>query len=468
MPSYPTAYKPGSLGYPQAAGLSKAGRPVILIIDTTPKPWWDPYRKKLPTPRPRPVPLLGPKFNAATLGFAIGWELGVQIWGDPFAAPDPDQQPWANADWQYYPSCQPAQGGDWVYRAVGPLGGANDCGVLWAASAPQYDSPQEALADPNATYTVNVFAWEYPFEDQFGQVGRQWLGEWVKVADTGAQWEPVVSSQPWFGPPVPVLWPWRNPDSLPINKPVPVPAPKPSHPAVAPKVDPAMQPSAEPLPRPTESPYPPTIPLPAFPPDFPPVVQFEPVPVPGQPPVPVAPPVVVVQPAPNPSSPPVVVQLPPPPGGSHNTPPGKGTKERKVTTKNVGGKRFQQVINVSTETLDFVDALWKGIPKKNRSDCAARDYNCKLADLYEVWDDGQYDVAAFFSAFMNNQLEDYLYGKLGQKLGKASANFGLTTGLNRALAQAQEYAGEGQGSPLPSVSYDFESGTWKVDPGLFG
>ena len=300
--------------------------------------------------------------------------------------------------------------------------------------------------------------------------------------------------------------PWDTPEALPIKKPTIPGKAKPVKPGYAPAPAPGEMP-AHPEPAPGKNPWPDTKPLnwppkkhplfapgtplpprtapnpgtkpkppPAPVPELPPVVVMPPVVQPGPttPPVPWQPPDVVVTPGTGGGS--VTVR---PPSGPVSNKPSPG-KERKVHMRNAaagmsiagGYNGVLMAVNVFTEGLDFVDALWKGIPKKNRSRCAVHDYNCKLRDLWEVWDDDQYDVAAFFAAFINNQLQDYVFGRLGQAVGTATGRFGISTGLNKAINAPSDWWMEasepGTPGPLPSIHYDEETGEWSVNYDLLG
>ena len=171
---------------------------------------------------------------------------------------------------------------------------------------------------------------------------------------------------------------------------------------------------------------------------FPPLIRLPPV-VPGATgPVPVRPQDVVITPTPGGGL--DVVQVP---GGSTQLPPeppGSGKKERKVTVRTAVGVGVHAALNVVTESFDFIDSLYKGIQEivPREQWCSNHDYTCKLTQLYEHWDDPNFDAAKWVSAFINNQFEDAIYGRLGTLTGRATGNLGITTGLNRALGEGQE------------------------------
>lgn len=267
-----------------------------------------------------------------------------------------------------------------------------------------------------------------------------------------------------FARPVPA----KRPETWPIMKPVEVVPP--TYPETLP--EPGQQPRVQPEPSPREAPT--VIVLPPFVPGMPPLVVSPPVvnPGPGQPPVPVVPPPQVLTPQPGGVA--VSQPITPPPG---RRPPGRGEKERKVNLKNSVSPGVLSAVNAATESLDFVDAMYDGVkhldPPGKR--CSARDYHCKFDALYRHFEDPRFDAAAFVESWVNNQFEDYVYGRLGQATGGASRNLNLTTGLNRAINErggASDVEDElddiDTTKPLPVVTYDPETGRWGLEWQLFG
>lgn len=120
----------------------------------------------------------------------------------------------------------------------------------------------------------------------------------------------------------------------------------------------------------------------------------------------------------------------------------------------------KHVVNVATETLDFVDSMYAGVKKLSKRRCAPHDYQCKLEVLYDHWDDPRFDAAEFVEKFLNNQFEDYVYGKLGQRVAMVNRDMGFLdqTGFgsvlsdaNKAIREADEKLGNEPGSMLPSL-----------------
>jgi hypothetical protein len=124
------------------------------------------------------------------------------------------------------------------------------------------------------------------------------------------------------------------------------------------------------------------------------------------------------------------------------------------------------VINSATEVLDFVDTLYNAIPEgliDPATACAVHDYKCKFGLIYEHFE--SIDVAEAIEQFLNNQVEDMIYGILGKKLGKITGQFGITTGLGRGINSGGQADVEGadQSSLIPQLTYDPETGSFGIE-----
>ena len=211
-------------------------------------------------------------------------------------------------------------------------------------------------------------------------------------------------------------------------------------------------------------------------------------------------PVVTVQPAPGtvPRPPDQVIEVSPSASGTGNIgrrftkpnsarqrPPAKRTKERKYTIRSVAGRALV-AINFLTEAEDFIDSVWKALPKECKSKGrrvrfarkrdgkkfwgnAPTDPLTKLGDLYRCFEHLDADTA--IANYFNNQMEDMFYGTLGSAVGRASGVIGVTTGLDHAIREAEKGIAEasqtqGQEAPrieLPEVRYDTETQNWVLD-----
>lgn len=98
--------------------------------------------------------------------------------------------------------------------------------------------------------------------------------------------------------------------------------------------------------------------------------------------------------------------------------PGKNTRERKYRAGLTGTLRV--VVNAITESRDFIEALWKALPKDKRSrpEKGRRKVFVQqmLKDLYDNWLD--LDLPRAVKEVIANELQDRLYGKAGQLSAK--------------------------------------------------
>ena len=466
MPTYPTELRHGSGGYrrgamtglsngstisPEAAFLAPAAGPLAqyghgvavgeTVSETALRGWLSRF------------PLVSRVAPIAAAGFLGGWELGAYllgrddlsiVWGPlaPWTVGQPggnvnEPENWSSSDWLWDP-CPVDPGGEgptkyWITnfatQACAPSFGFPQFGGM-------YDTPEDAAA-AITTHLPNIEALR---QGTPGIIDRK-VGEWVWIdADNDGLKGPWTYTPPAL---VPGFYhpaePWvSDPDSLPIMQPVTNPVPKPFGDAVA---DPATQPSVpEEVTTRVGTITQPFV-LPPFPTNFPtPLVVVPPVVPVGGGVAPVVAPDVIIQPSPSGGL--DVIQVPPgttlPP-----EPPGPKKKERKITVRTAVGVGVHTALNVVTESFDFVDSLYKGIQEivPREQWCSNHDYTCKLTQLYEHWDDPNFDAAKWVSAFINNQFEDAVYGRLGTLTGRATGNLNITTGLNRALGEGQEQVG---------------------------
>lgn len=147
-----------------------------------------------------------------------------------------------------------------------------------------------------------------------------------------------------------------------------------------------------------------------------------------------------------------------------------------MTVKSAGA--VWVALNVFTEGLDFIEVLWNSIPEELRTPRWSKnadgswnklDMNDKLADLYEHWD--EINLAELLEHFVNNQVEDFVYGQIGKAGGRATAGTGVTFGLNTAMRRASNEVGRATGptaNPIPVLVHDAATGAWSVEWQLFG
>ena len=128
--------------------------------------------------------------------------------------------------------------------------------------------------------------------------------------------------------------------------------------------------------------------------------------------------------------------------------PGPRKKQDKPNIVKTAGKLWV-AINFFTESLDFLEVLWDALPDKckrkmireerwGRTAMFQADHYSKLEDVYNCL--GEIDVAKAITGYINNQIEDYFYGKMSAPTKKLSQQLGIISGLDRAINQAQQWA----------------------------
>lgn len=102
-------------------------------------------------------------------------------------------------------------------------------------------------------------------------------------------------------------------------------------------------------------------------------------------------------------------------------PPRPRTKERKLRHGGALGVSIRTFANALTEGKDFIDALWKALPKDKRTKPAKGHRTVvlqdKVRDLYNNWLD--LDLPRALKNYIENELQDRFYGGVGKLGGKA-------------------------------------------------
>jgi len=239
------------------------------------------------------------------------------------------------------------------------------------------------------------------------------------------------------------FYPSVDPLSLPIHQPVPIAKPIPYEVIPHRKPNPARSPTEQPIrgplprrlprgyPQPYYVPRPPPIdtpgrksrPRPRSPRPSLPIQSPDAVPLPTGIPVPVIP--ISGKPAELPSA----VELNPIPGGLprifapprsfHRPPP--GTKERKVKIHNP----FGRVVNIITETLDVLDALYWALPQDIRRKYR-RNYKGKIEAVTANFQ--HIDVAEAIKNLIVNEIGDRIIGTVAKGIKHGNRPLGLTAG----------------------------------------
>lgn len=114
-------------------------------------------------------------------------------------------------------------------------------------------------------------------------------------------------------------------------------------------------------------------------------------------------------------------------------------KQRKFTTKTYAiGRAIMHVLNTATEVKDFIEALFQALPRSVKVKYRGK-ANPLLRGLFVFEHIEQLDVDLAIRHVVANQIEDMLYGKLGQLSSKASHRLGSDPDIiGRAYRRMQE------------------------------
>ena len=220
--------------------------------------------------------------------------------------------------------------------------------------------------------------------------------------------------------------PWPQPEPPPVGSPAPSPSP---------------QPRPQPEPQPIEVPTPTG-----------PIILPGPRPLPD--PVPGAPPYIVpglsqdVTPRPGVST---VAPPAPRPGHSLTRPP-RRTKEAKL--KHSGAvKLLQGLVNLVTESSDFVDALFRAISYRDRQEGDAVGFMSPLDKASFVYSNfHRINWREFLKNYYKNQAEDWAYGQIGKGSAWMQRQGGISQGFKDAALTGGSSAGTSRGGEeLPGL-----------------
>lgn len=256
---------------------------------------------------------------------------------------------------------------------------------------------------------------------QFWRTVERWQKIGVKVKSNSPLLSPAY--RPAYEPYIHPSW---DPESAPIGQPAPMPKPLP-WPQVPylPDFDPHGNPirGPQPSPNPAPQPKPGIQPSPSYPapfPEWPTPTPTRPAPQPGPqtgaPPAPAIP----VTPSPKPW---------PQPQNRPARPPVR-TKERKFRATPAAGSYLGIALNIASESVDVVEAVWYALPPRYRSKPQIghdgrphRVGAVQMAkDIYLHAD--QIDLNRAMKNILVNQLGDAMAGAMGRKLAQGNANMG--------------------------------------------
>jgi hypothetical protein len=160
-------------------------------------------------------------------------------------------------------------------------------------------------------------------------------------------------------------------------------------------------------------------------------------------------------------------------GLSSDAPPGQRNKERKI---NVRSKypRSWVFLNALTEAQEFIDDLWRSLPKsmktkrfKNGKRVRASTLD-KMKDLYRHWHHA--DVPEMVVNVFNDQLADFFWAIPGRFQSKAAQHLFRQSGLANYVSRgdhAQRWRtglfGNSQPGFIPQVHYKDPSRRYEVD-----
>ena len=120
-----------------------------------------------------------------------------------------------------------------------------------------------------------------------------------------------------------------------------------------------------------------------------------------------------------------------PPGHPPGNPPAQEDKKPWTRVFIKGG---MLAINAVTETQDFLEALHEGLPKHLRSKGRNGGDVPPWVILEDLWDHyDQWDAQVGIEAYINNQIEDAIYGRFFGLQSRIQRRAGVTAGLGRGV-----------------------------------
>lgn len=138
------------------------------------------------------------------------------------------------------------------------------------------------------------------------------------------------------------------------------------------------------------------------------------------------------------------------------------TKERKIRMGAVQAGLWAMA-NVVSEGVDFVEAMYKSLPKQYKSR-KHRTPQAKALAVWDAWDDDRFDVASAFAEYVNNQVGDWFWGRISVDK-QVNQLLNKPTGGGRFATEISDlsYEATGEGPPLPTLHYDRVTGEWWID-----
>lgn len=135
-------------------------------------------------------------------------------------------------------------------------------------------------------------------------------------------------------------------------------------------------------------------------------------------------------------------------------------KEQKPWTQRLAHMGFVG-INVVTEANDFVQAMYKGLPSQYRSLSASEAAKQPWVVLEDIWDNFEHwNSQKALEGWINNQIEDAIYGRFFGLQSKAQKRLGITAGMARGT-RVYRPGGSPVTLPIPQVNVN-DDGTFTM------
>jgi hypothetical protein len=145
-------------------------------------------------------------------------------------------------------------------------------------------------------------------------------------------------------------------------------------------------------------------------------------------------------------------------------------KERKIRMRGAA-LGVWHVINVVSEGLEFIDAMHKTLPRAMQAKPSKPGWPptpyAKAEAVWHAFESDRFDLAKAVEAYVNEQMEDFIYGVTSVD-AHANQLLNKPTGGGKFATQQQELLYEASGEspiPIPKLSFDVDSGDWSLDVG---
>lgn len=121
--------------------------------------------------------------------------------------------------------------------------------------------------------------------------------------------------------------------------------------------------------------------------------------------------------------------------------PRRNIRTKKIKVSGPIWKAFSFVMNILTETADFIESIWKSLPQSARhaglTSTGNRRVDSMLSDIFASWDKVNWDIAIY--NMIENQVEDFAIGTIQRVLNDASLASG--PGFGTTMNKMAEHGG---------------------------